>query len=185
MRGRAVIVLVGFTALIAYSLGRQDAPAGKQSPAVVISPPAILDKPVALVAGPMDAAASPKPQAAAANPTESIPQPKPSSPTGPSQPDIKRKGEVAVTVAAIAAIIVQASRNQYYATGHPCACPDDLMRNGQRCGGRSAYSRPGGAAPLCYPQDVTQAMIEEYRLAVGSGAGATRGISGSRYCCSP
>jgi hypothetical protein len=25
------------------------------------------------------------------------------------------------------------------------------MRNGRACGGRSAYSRPGGAAPLCYP----------------------------------
>ena len=37
------------------------------------------------------------------------------------------------------------SRNAYYATGHPCACPDDLMRNGRRCGGNSAYIRPGGA----------------------------------------
>jgi hypothetical protein len=31
------------------------------------------------------------------------------------------------------------------------------------CGSRSAYSRPGGAAPLCYPTDVTPAMIESYR----------------------
>jgi hypothetical protein len=42
---------------------------------------------------------------------------------------------------------VQASRDRYYATGHPCACPGDLMHNSQRCGGRSAHSRPGGAAP--------------------------------------
>jgi hypothetical protein len=27
----------------------------------------------------------------------------------------------------------------------------------------SAYSRPGGAAPLCYVSDVPAAMIEQYR----------------------
>jgi hypothetical protein len=68
-----------------------------------------------------------------------------------------------VTAAAIAAIIVQASRAQYQARGKPCACPDDTMRNGRACGSRSAYSRPGGAAPLCYPTDVTAATIESYR----------------------
>ena len=31
-----------------------------------------------------------------------------------------------------------------------CECPYDLMRNGRRCGGNSAYSRPGGARPSCY-----------------------------------
>lgn len=36
-------------------------------------------------------------------------------------------------------------------------------RNGSRCGARSAYSRPGGRAPLCYPSDVTDAMVEKYR----------------------
>jgi|SRR5450759_2004943 hypothetical protein len=64
----------------------------------------------------------------------------------------------------IASIIVQASRDAYYQTGHPCACPDDLARNGSRCGGRSAYSRPGGASPKCYPdKDVTAADIAAYR----------------------
>jgi hypothetical protein len=47
----------------------------------------------------------------------------------------------------IAAIVVQASRDAYYRTGHPCACPEDLARNGSRCGKRSAYSLPGGAEP--------------------------------------
>lgn len=59
--------------------------------------------------------------------------------------------------------IIQDSRNQYYATGHPCACPYDHARNGSMCGGRSAYSRPGGAEPLCFPKDVTAGMIEAYR----------------------
>lgn len=31
-----------------------------------------------------------------------------------------------------------------------CDCPYDLMRNGRLCGGRSAYSRPGGRNPSCY-----------------------------------
>ncbi|MGQ3671951.1 SH3 domain-containing protein [Xanthobacter sp. TB0136] len=31
-----------------------------------------------------------------------------------------------------------------------CECPYDIMRNGHRCGGRSAYSRPGGHKPKCY-----------------------------------
>lgn len=31
-----------------------------------------------------------------------------------------------------------------------CDCPYDLMRNGRRCGGNSAYSKPGGRSPQCY-----------------------------------
>jgi hypothetical protein len=165
MRGGGVIILVGLTALIAYSLGRQDAPTGKPSPTVIITPPSGFEKPIALVSPPVEAPQAPAPIAASS---------KQSQPDKPSQSDIKRKGELALTAAAIAAIIVQASRDQYHATGKPCACPDDLTRNGQRCGGRSAYSRPGGAAPLCYPGDVTQAMIEEYRRTAGAGTRAMR-----------
>jgi hypothetical protein len=44
-----------------------------------------------------------------------------------------------------------------------CPCPYNTMRNGRRCGGNSAYSRPGGASPLCYPSDVSDAMVEDYR----------------------
>ena len=44
-----------------------------------------------------------------------------------------------------------------------CACPYNVARNGSRCGRRSAYSRPGGYAPLCYPSDVTPEMVEKYR----------------------
>jgi hypothetical protein len=78
-------------------------------------------------------------------------------------PATKRKVEAALAAAAIAAIIVQASRDQYHAAGRSCACPDDTMRNGKACGGRTAYSRPGGAAPLCYLSDVTATMIGSYR----------------------
>lgn len=44
-----------------------------------------------------------------------------------------------------------------------CPCPYNVTRNGSRCGGRSAYSRPGGRAPLCYPEDVTARMVADYR----------------------
>jgi hypothetical protein len=63
----------------------------------------------------------------------------------------------------IATIIVKASRDAYYQTSHPCACPADLARNGSRCGKRSAYSRPGGAEPYCYVADVPKEKIEAYR----------------------
>ena len=44
-----------------------------------------------------------------------------------------------------------------------CPCPFNTMRNGRRCGKRSAYSRPGGKSPICYLSDVTPLMIEKYR----------------------
>ncbi|MES5097837.1 SH3 domain-containing protein [Agrobacterium sp. BA1120] len=44
-----------------------------------------------------------------------------------------------------------------------CACPYSTDRRGKRCGNRSAYSKPGGYAPICFAQDVTNSMIEAYR----------------------
>jgi hypothetical protein len=44
-----------------------------------------------------------------------------------------------------------------------CPCPYNRDRAGRSCGRRSAYSRPGGAAPLCYERDVTQKMVDDYR----------------------
>ena len=40
-----------------------------------------------------------------------------------------------------------------------CPCPYNTDRAGRRCGGRSAYSRPGGHAPKCYPSDVSAAEV--------------------------
>ena len=44
-----------------------------------------------------------------------------------------------------------------------CPCPYNVDRAGRRCGARSAYSRPGGASPICYEKDVTQKMVVDYR----------------------
>ena len=42
-------------------------------------------------------------------------------------------------------------------------CPYNTARNGSRCGKRSAYNRVGGAAPLCYPEDVSDRMVKEFK----------------------
>ena len=47
----------------------------------------------------------------------------------------------------------------------PCACPYNTDRAGRSCGRRSAYSRPGGFAPQCYPGDVTQNEVDAWRRA--------------------
>ena len=44
-----------------------------------------------------------------------------------------------------------------------CPCPYNTDRAGRSCGRRSAYSRPGGSAPICYPADVTPQMIRAAR----------------------
>ena len=43
-----------------------------------------------------------------------------------------------------------------------CPCPYNSDRAGRRCGGRSAWSRPGGYSPLCYPSDISPDMIREF-----------------------
>lgn len=44
-----------------------------------------------------------------------------------------------------------------------CPCPYNTDRAGRSCGRRSAYSRPGGYAPICYESQVTPQMITDYR----------------------
>ena len=48
-----------------------------------------------------------------------------------------------------------------------CPCPYNVDRRGHACGRRSAYSRPGGYAPLCYARDITGAMVADYRRTHG------------------
>lgn len=44
-----------------------------------------------------------------------------------------------------------------------CPCPYNRDRAGRQCGGRSAYNRAGGYAPICFRQDVTAEMINKYK----------------------
>jgi hypothetical protein len=69
----------------------------------------------------------------------------------------------APTDAQVRKLIIKESIENYQSSGRPCACPYNSARNGSSCGGRSAYSRPGGAAPLCYPKDVSDEMVADWR----------------------
>ena len=44
-----------------------------------------------------------------------------------------------------------------------CPCPYNVASNGSQCGRRSAYSKPGGYAPLCYDTDITAEMVNQYK----------------------
>lgn len=63
-------------------------------------------------------------------------------------------------VEAIKQKIIQQSIESYPGN---CPCPYNTARNGSRCGKRSAYNRAGGYAPLCYPEDVSDRMVREYK----------------------
>lgn len=177
MKRGSVLLVIGVTALLAYSVGRQDGPTQRPSPSS-----APIFKPVSFVESPLETArqapmAAPSPAApipSAATPKSAVSPPQSATVSTPppaavnvpaKKPDVsvKRRTEEVLTVAAIAAIIIEASRAQYHDGGRPCACPDDRMRNGRSCGKVSAYSRPGGAAPLCYSHDVTAEMVDAYR----------------------
>ena len=43
-----------------------------------------------------------------------------------------------------------------------CACPYQGTSNGSRCGKRSAYSKPGGYEPLCFPKDITEDIVNAF-----------------------
>lgn len=90
---------------------------------------------------------------------DALPLPAPKAESASTETTTKE----ALTDAAIAALIIAGSIALYKARGRPCACPNDKMRNGQACGGRSAWSKAGGAKPLCFPTDITSAMISAYR----------------------
>lgn len=50
--------------------------------------------------------------------------------------------------------VQRAIRQSIAAYSGSCPCPYSTDRAGRRCGARSAHSRPGGQAPLCFPADV-------------------------------
>ncbi len=43
-----------------------------------------------------------------------------------------------------------------------CPCPYNTTKRGRSCGKRSAYSRPGGASPLCYESDISDEEARRY-----------------------
>ena len=65
-----------------------------------------------------------------------------------------------ITDAECASIIVQETRDAYYRTRGPCACPEDRASDGSRCGGRSTRQQP----PYCKPQEILQRYDEASSL---------------------
>lgn len=57
-------------------------------------------------------------------------------------------------------ILVRTSIDAYYGN---CPCPYFVDRAGRACGRRSAWSREGGEAPYCYPQDVPAEAVAAWR----------------------
>lgn len=43
------------------------------------------------------------------------------------------------------------------------SCPYSSARKGSRCGGRSAWSRAGGDAPICFESEVSKEMNRTWR----------------------
>ena len=76
--------------------------------------------------------------AAVASPAVAVPEPE----RAPAEPS-----------AAIAPSSVEAMTPIRAAVSGSCDCPYDMDRRGRSCGGRSAYSRPGGEHPICYVGD--------------------------------
>ncbi|MEQ9907698.1 hypothetical protein ABRP70_07515 [Pectobacterium odoriferum] len=49
-----------------------------------------------------------------------------------------------------------------------CPCPYNSARNGSKWGKRSAWNRAGGYSPICYKDDVTRKMIDDWRMKNGN-----------------
>lgn len=47
-----------------------------------------------------------------------------------------------------------------------CPCPENRDRAGRRCGKHSAYSRPGGAAPHCYPDKIPAKEVARFMATI-------------------
>ena len=84
-------------------------------------------------------------------------------PAAPTQPVLTPPQRQALPPSVIVDILRRHSTDDYHSTHGPCACPEERTITGIRCGIRSAYSRAGGAEPLCYMADVTPGMIERWK----------------------
>lgn len=80
--------------------------------------------------------------------------------TKPLQEQDKSAQKTKLTDDQIRKALIQNSINQYSGS---CPCPYFSDRGGRRCGGRSAWSRPGGASPLCYSTDISDKDVLRIR----------------------
>ena len=60
-----------------------------------------------------------------------------------------------------------------------CACPYQRTSNGSRCGKRSAYSKPGGYEPFCFPEDITEDIVNAFINSVKTDKNSAAKVLGS------
>ena len=60
-------------------------------------------------------------------------------------------------------LLIQQSVASYLSNGQTCPCPYSLNRMGRRCLHQGEGGPPGGARSLCYPDDVSDAMVRAWR----------------------
>lgn len=65
-----------------------------------------------------------------------------------------------LSVEQVKQLIIEESISEYPG---PCACPFNRASNGSKCGKRSAWSKPGGYSPVCYKDEVTKEMVDDWR----------------------
>jgi hypothetical protein len=63
--------------------------------------------------------------------------------------------------------ITQQSIGEFLATGRVCPCPFSLDRLGRRCVAQSEYTKSGGTRPICFPDDVSDTMVQAWRASHG------------------
>jgi hypothetical protein len=98
-------------------------------------------------------------------PAQPAPSSSPAKPLTPVDEEAKKRS--LISDIAVIATVIAASRAAYLAMGKPCGCPDHVAANGSRCGLRSAHTKPGGFKPLCFPTDVSPAIIATWRATGG------------------
>ncbi|MCC6737355.1 MAG: hypothetical protein IT534_14680 [Bauldia sp.] len=69
----------------------------------------------------------------------------------------------ALTDAQIRQMMIDRSIADYLRNHGNCPCPYNIRRDGKRRDDWSAWSRPGGESPLCYPDDIPAAAVITFR----------------------
>ncbi len=64
----------------------------------------------------------------------------------------------------VKSLLIQQSITDYPGN---CPCPYNYDKAGNLCGGRSAWSGPGGYKPVCYSSEISASMVIQFRSHTG------------------
>lgn len=168
-RGGCGLLLVGFILGWGFAiLTRPDSTPNYTSPSATYEQPSAPDRPHRVPetrAPPSAVTETPNPTADSNISSEGIAEPALPAEVDKTQAEtaadlVEAQQQLGPSDANIRALLVERSIASYSGS---CPCPYNVDRGGRRCGGRSAYARPGGASPLCYPSDVTDEQVQRFR----------------------